>query len=509
MAEEKKPPAFDPDKTVVDVRRREPPPADERTVIEPRPAVGRPAAPAEDTDRTVMMTRRPAPAEDLDKTRVGAPAPQSSAGAMDRTIVTPAGMPAPSTVAGAGGDFFLMLLSGPQRGQRFPLGHGEFSIGSAPGCHVSLATAEPRHAKLSRQDDGYEIQNTGSPGSVITHGRSITRSKLKTGDLVKVGDHVLRLVRVGDVFSSDYSDSDFESPGAGRFLDPEYLREHPAVLAIAGVVVVALVVFFFRPHASAPPPMPTGESDNSAQRAERAEEVSAMLLSGEVLFNQGRYVSPPDRPEEDNAYANFNQALALDPGNEKARDWLKKIDSKLDEARREREEAERKRRQAEEAAREAERRELAKKVEAILVVGDRLFQAGKVIEPAGDNALVRYRDALRIDPDSLEAQERIRRAIYTLVEQGDGYRDKKDSWRALELYRKADRAAAHKDPEITARVDETERNLKSGMASTQTRIIIYRDDNGQLYVLDEMDKVPARYRDRAIEINPSPNPAQP
>jgi hypothetical protein len=35
---------------------------------------------------------------------------------------------------------------------------------------------------------------------------------------------------------------------------------------------------------------------------------------------------------------------------------------------------------------------------------------------------------------------------------------------------------------------------------------MYKDDSGQLYVLDEMDKVPARYRDRAVEINPSQKP---
>jgi hypothetical protein len=508
VAEEKKPPTDDLDKTVIDVRRRESPPAEDKTVIAPRPTPERPAAPPDESERTVVMARRSAPAEDMEKTRVAA-APAASGGAGERTMVIPTGAPTSGATAGAADDFFLVLLTGSHRGQRFPMGKGEYSLGSAAGCQISLPTAEPQHAKLTRQDDGYEVVNTGSKGSVIAHGRSVTRTRLKSGELVKVGDLVLRLVRVGDVFSSEYSESEFEAPVAARFLDPEYLREHPALIAVIGIVAIGLVVFIFRPHSAAPPPMPTGTTDTGAQQAERAKEVGALLLTGEVLFNQGKYVAPPDRPDEDNAYAKFNQALALDPGNAKARDWLKKIDAKLDEARREREEAERRRRAAEEAARQAERRELAKKVEAILAAGDQLLQAGKVVEPAGDNALVRYRSALAVDPESTEAQERIRRAIYTLVEEGDAYRDKKDSWRALELYRKADRAADHKDPEIVARVDETERMLKAGMASTQTRVIIYRDDNGQLYVLDDMDKVPARYRDRAIDIKPSTNPRQP
>jgi len=118
---------------------------------------------------------------------------------------------------------------------------------------------------------------------------------------------------------------------------------------------------------------------------------------------------------------------------------------------------------------------------------------------------VRYREALKLDAQSEAAQERIHRAVYTLVQQGDAFRDKDDSWRALELYRKADRAMDRKDSDISERVQETERNLKSGMASTQTTIVIYKDDNGRLFVLDEMDKVPARFRDRAVEITPAPS----
>jgi len=501
VADEKKPPAFDPDKTVVDVRRPQPPHEDERTIVAPRSGAAAPP-PEQAADRTVVMTRRPAASEDADRTRIATRPSAPTGGAADRTIVTPVGAPAPGATVGAG--FFLVVLSDPQRGQRFSLGPGEVSIGSDPGCQIRLATAEPRQAKLHREGDGYELECTGSSGSVIAHGRAVTKVRLKPGDLIKVGDHVLRFARVGDVFSSEYSEAEFEPEGVGRFLDPDYLRERPLIAAVAAAVIVAIVVVVFWPKSSTPPPAPVGDTSNKS--ADHAQEVSALLLSGEVLFNQGKYVAPPDRPEEDNAYAKFNQALALDPGNEKVRDWLKRIDGKLDEARRQRQEEERRRQEAEAAALAKQRAELAKKVEAVLAAGDQLFAAGKVVEPAGDNALVRYRAALKIDPESAEAQGRIRRAIYTMVDQGDKYRDQRDNWRALEQYRKADRAAEHKDPEIIARLEETEKVLKSGMASTTTRIVMYKDDAGQLYVLDEMDKVPARYRDRAVEINPSQKP---
>jgi hypothetical protein len=521
VADEKKPPAYDPDKTVVDVRpqrqpprqedsdktvvapRRQPPPQDDsdRTVIASRPASPKP--PADESERTVVMTRTPAP--DAGDRTVVTPTSAVGGAAADRTMLTP--RPQTPVAATPSGDFLLVQLTGPRRGERFTLGQDEALIGSGSGAHVQLTGAESVHVKLRRQDDGYDIENVGTPGSVIVHGRKIGRARMKAGDLVKVGEDVLRLVRVGDMFSSEYSEAEFESAGVNRFLDPDYLREHPLVPIAAVLGVVLLVVLFFRPPSFGPRPTTTAQTSEEV-RPERAKEVSALLLAGEVLFNENRFVAPSDRPDEENAYAKFNQALALDPGNEKARDWLRKIDAKLAEARKQREEAEKRRQDAENAARDAQRRELAKKVEAILVAGDGLLQAGKVVEPAGDNALVRYREALKVDPHSTEAQERIRRAVYTLVEQGDELRDKKDPWKALELYRKADRAVDHRDPEIAARIDETERNLKAGMASTLTRIVIYRDDNGQLFVLDEIDKVPGRYRDRAIDIQPAPRPQQ-
>jgi tetratricopeptide (TPR) repeat protein len=271
-------------------------------------------------------------------------------------------------------------------------------------------------------------------------------------------------------------------------------------------LVLAVILLW---PSSEPPPPPETSPAAPARNTERAKEVDALLVAGELLFGEGRYVAPPDRPDEDNAYAKFNEALALDPGNEKARDWLKRIDVKLEESRRLREETERRRREAEEAKLAAERARLQAKIDAIVAVGDGLFDAGKVAEPAGNNALARYEEALKLDPENAGVQERIRRAVFHYVQIGDDFRDKGDNWRALEQYRKGQRAAQRaglKDADVTARVTEVEKVLKSGMASSQNYLILYKDDRGQLHVLDEMEKVPAKYRDRAVEVQPAPTP---
>ena len=96
----------------------------------------------------------------------------------------------------------------------------------------------------------------------------------------------------------------------------------------------------------------------------------------------------------------------------------------------------------------------------------------------------------------------MQKAANYYVQRGDELRDKNDLWAALEDYRKASRAADGKDEEVQKRVRELEAQLRSGMAGTSVKLVIYKDERGQLFVLDDMDKVPARYKDRAIEVLP-------
>ena len=82
-------------------------------------------------------------------------------------------------------------------------------------------------------------------------------------------------------------------------------------------------------------------------------------------------------------------------------------------------------------------------------------------------------------------------------------RSKNELWPALENYRKASRATDGRDEEVEKRMHDLEGQLKAGMAGTNVKLVIYKDDKGQLFVLDDMDKVPARYKDRALEVNPA------
>src|SRR2546421_506711 len=280
-------------------------------------------------------------------------------------------------------------------------------------CQVQFPGIESLHAKLLRQPDGgYELHNVGTQGSVVmSGGRKPTRAKLKSGDLIKVGDVVLRYVQAGEVFSSDFNDAEFNA-GIGNLFAPE----NRLYLALGAAVLLVAIVLLW----------PSGggktvlvqKSDTSAGDKRRKEEVNALLQSGEVLFNAGKLISPADQPDADSAFAKFNEALAL-------------------------------------------------------------------------------------DPESALAQARVQKAVGYYVQKGDDLRDKNELWPALENYRKASRATDGRDEEVEKRMHDLEGQLKAGMAGTNVKLVIYKDDKGQLFVLDDMDKVPARYKDRALEVNPA------
>ena len=186
MAEEKKP-DFDPDKTIVDVRRPKTPAEDaDRTVMAPasRPE---PPKPAEaDEQRTMVMNRPQASsAADSDRTVIAS----RGGGAVDpgdRTMVGRATSGASPGAAGRG-DFQMVCLSGQARGRRFSLDANEVLIGSSPSCQIQFPGIDSVHVKLLRQADGYEMQNVGRAASVVM-ALSDRIAVLSNGRLIAVFD---------------------------------------------------------------------------------------------------------------------------------------------------------------------------------------------------------------------------------------------------------------------------------------------------------------------------------
>ena len=93
-------------------------------------------------------------------------------------------------------EVWLEIVNGGMAGKQFILYHDETSIGTAPGCHVTLIKdphIAPHHASVLRGPAGPEIRAIDSGVPVLVNGQPAQRAPVKDGDQVQVGATLLRL----------------------------------------------------------------------------------------------------------------------------------------------------------------------------------------------------------------------------------------------------------------------------------------------------------------------------
>lgn len=90
----------------------------------------------------------------------------------------------------------LVVVRGPDAGRIFPLQGDRIGVGRDPGIGICLAdpTVSRRHAELIRLRGGYELRDLGSANGTRVGAERVQRAALRDGDLVQVGDSVLRYV---------------------------------------------------------------------------------------------------------------------------------------------------------------------------------------------------------------------------------------------------------------------------------------------------------------------------
>lgn len=89
----------------------------------------------------------------------------------------------------------LLILDGPQRGQRCDIGQS-LTIGRRPGNDLQLSSmAVSRfHAKVERREDGYWLKDVGSASGTWVNWMQVRERRLNDGDEIRVGDVLLRFV---------------------------------------------------------------------------------------------------------------------------------------------------------------------------------------------------------------------------------------------------------------------------------------------------------------------------
>jgi len=88
---------------------------------------------------------------------------------------------------------WLWVRSGPGAGAQHPVAHTTTLMGSAPEAHVSIPHSQvaPHHASLSRQEEGFILQDLGSESGTFVNGHRITGAVwVNPGDAISLGGAV-------------------------------------------------------------------------------------------------------------------------------------------------------------------------------------------------------------------------------------------------------------------------------------------------------------------------------
>ena len=83
-------------------------------------------------------------------------------------------------------------------GERFPLeGRGPWTIGRSQECDIVVSdpNVSRQHARLSRSDNGFVVEDLGSTNGTLLDGAPIDRERIESGDELTFGQSVARFVR--------------------------------------------------------------------------------------------------------------------------------------------------------------------------------------------------------------------------------------------------------------------------------------------------------------------------
>jgi hypothetical protein len=92
-------------------------------------------------------------------------------------------------------DAWFLMLKGPLAGKQFNIFKSPMIIGSAPKCDVYLfkdPAIEPNHARVLKSGNKYLIEDEGSESGTLINGKRIDRYVLQGGDIITIGETVLK-----------------------------------------------------------------------------------------------------------------------------------------------------------------------------------------------------------------------------------------------------------------------------------------------------------------------------
>jgi len=256
------------------------------------------------------------PGSELPKSMPPPPAPRARNGEASETEPTRVAplpkSPTPPAPPKAVSPARLVVLTAPLAGAEFSLPErGELRIGRAEELEITIdhRSVSREHARLSCEGGRHRLVDRGSSNGVLVNGERLTDAELSTGDVIELGEVLIRFVAPGEAYVFD--------PDDVKDLLRRKRRSSRGALAIAGAIVgAALVVAVViingsrDDEGSAPIASATG-----AAAASDGPEVSEDQRFGELLgacraaLSGGRFAE---------SMAHAQQALKLRPASSEA-----------------------------------------------------------------------------------------------------------------------------------------------------------------------------------------------
>jgi ribosomal protein L40E len=94
---------------------------------------------------------------------------------------------------GIGGPALVVRSGGGRSGETFPLEGQRVTVGRSPDCEIFLddVTVSRKHAALTKDGDGFTIQDEGSLNGTFVNKKRVEGAELEDGDEIQIGKYRL------------------------------------------------------------------------------------------------------------------------------------------------------------------------------------------------------------------------------------------------------------------------------------------------------------------------------